>query len=583
MDRCCCRYICRSKRNARSNISMRCKLILSILTFTFGYVIYFIYSKNIDIFNKDNLFLLSHPEKWEWGADVNKDLTVQEAIGASLYALKLWARLCLPWLAFGLRFLIEFSKENPSFPYIILILIFISFVFFSLQRMARQHRIYERVEEKYDNVQYKYTRFIDSIKKKSMLLAKLTPHISFFLAVICLAYFFPIFAFETLNDSFLIFMIGIALPIARCIYLLNYTTLSSDTNNNDESLSSSTTTTTTTKAKNKEEGGKEYKKNDGRKKMKKQIKLLISWLKYWTIFSLFLFFRRIPVINYYIISTQISQYLVLMFILWMLLPATDGADMALKMLIPFVNKNIKKIPKNDRIKDANFIWRMLVTFNIISDEKRKIIDSIIKDSGSIVLISLLFLFTPGFITYYGCLMVGYLYPIYASMYSVSIEQKNMCLWWLTYMIVFNIVFLILDMVEPMLGWIPIWPENHLRLLLFIWLQLPYFRGAQVIYSNFIMLFELKNETNNEILDMMSPHNRGAITNNNKQEKHKPRDLFDVSGDGEEQIKKNGGGEEKTIRKRKGEKVKNKQKKELNIYAEKKEEEESINDDNKKNK
>ena len=111
----------------------------------------------------------------------------------------------------------------------------------------------------------------------------------------------------------------------------------------------------------------------------------------------------------------------------------------------------------------------------------------------IILMSLLFLFTPGFITYYGCLMVGYLYPIYASMYSVSIEQKNMCLWWLTYMIVFNIVFLILDMVEPMLGWIPIWPENHLRLLLFIWLQLPYFRGAQVIYSNFIMLFELKNE------------------------------------------------------------------------------------------
>ena len=30
--------------------------------------------------------------------------------------------------------------------------------------------------------------------------------------------------------------------------------------------------------------------------------------------------------------------------------------------------------------------------------------------------------------------------------------------------------------------------------------MPYFRGAQVIYSNFIMLFELKNETNNEIIE-----------------------------------------------------------------------------------
>ena len=69
------------------------------------------------------MYLLSHPENWEWGDDVNKDLTVQEAIIATLYALKLWARLSLPWFAFGLRFLLEFSKENPSFPYIVLTLI----------------------------------------------------------------------------------------------------------------------------------------------------------------------------------------------------------------------------------------------------------------------------------------------------------------------------------------------------------------------------------------------------------------------------------------------------------------------------
>ena len=109
------------------------------------------------------------------------------------------------------------------------------------------------------------------------------------------------------------------------------------------------------------------------------------------------------------------------------MPATNGADWALKLLIPFVNKNIKKIPRSDRIKDANIVWRVLVAMNLISDTKRQIIDSIIKDSGSVVLLSLLFLFTPGFLTYYGCLMVGYLYPIYAAMYSLRIKQTNMCM------------------------------------------------------------------------------------------------------------------------------------------------------------
>ncbi len=399
-----------------------------------------IYSSGVDIFHPDNLYLLSHPEEWEWGGNVSKDLTVQEAILATAYALKLWARLGLPLLAFGLRFLVEFSKENPSFPYILLSMIIASFIFFSLQRMARQYRVYERFEEKYTNIQSRYTRFIDSIKQKSILLAKLTPHILFFVAVIAIGFFFPKFAFEILNDSFLLFVLGTAIPILRCVYLLNFT--------NENNI----------KTQNKvpsDNGVKNIKKSNGKTKnersFQQQIKLLIAWLKYWTVYSVFLFLRRIPLLNTYIINTPISQYIVLMFILWMLFPATDGANMALKVLVPFVNKNIKKIPKNDRIKDANFIWRILVTLNIISDEKRQIIDSIIKDSGSVVLISLLFLFTPGFLTYYGCLMVGYLYPIYASMYSVSIEQKNMCLWWLTYMIVFNIVFLTLDIVEPFFG------------------------------------------------------------------------------------------------------------------------------------
>eukprot|EP00944_MAST-04C_sp_MAST-4C-sp1_P000444 g444.t1 len=410
-------------------------------------------------------------------------------MAATIYAVKLWARISLPFAVYGLIVFVEFSKNNPSFPLFLLALLVVSFIFFSLQRLLRKHRVYERAEDKYKKAQRRYNNFINSIHQKSKLLAKLTPHVLFFSLALGLAVLFPNFAFTTLNDSFLIFMIGTAGPLCRSMYLVH----------------------------------------------KAQFDASMAWLKYWTVFSLFLFMRRIPLLNYYIISTQVSQYVVLMFALWMLLPATNGADWALKLLIPFVNKNIKKIPRSDRIKDANIVWRVLVAMNLISDTKRQIIDSIIKDSGSVVLLSLLFLFTPGFLTYYGCLMVGYLYPIYAAMYSLRIKQTNMCVWWLTYMIIFNMVFFALDVIEPLFSWIPLWPENHLRLLLFIWLQLPYFRGAQVLYSKIVAICDFENTTDNEALDFMSPHPRTASANDNnkKSGKHQPRQLeLNSNGAGE---------------------------------------------------
>ena len=124
-------YTCNWRRT-----SFRCKIFSTFIFLTFGYLAYLVYTSGVDIFHPDNLYLLSHPENWEWGSDVSKDLTVQDAIFATVYALKLWARLGLPWLAFGLRFLVEFSKENPSFPYIILSMIIASFVFFSLQQFV---------------------------------------------------------------------------------------------------------------------------------------------------------------------------------------------------------------------------------------------------------------------------------------------------------------------------------------------------------------------------------------------------------------------------------------------------------------
>lgn len=69
-----------------------------------------------------------------------------------------------------------------------------------------------------------------------------------------------------------------------------------------------------------------------------------------------------------------------------------------------------------------------------------------------------------------------------------------------------------------------------------------------------MLFELKNETNDEMLDIMSPHARGS-GNVDKQTKRQPRELIDNN---------NNGGKNTIVRKRN-----NNRNEDEDIYAEKK--------------
>ena len=135
------------------------------------------------------------------------------------------------------------------------------------------------------------------------------------------------------------------------------------------------------------------------------------------------------------------------------------------------------------VQNSNFILRMLVGFRVISDEQRILFTEVLSDGSNVILLSLIFLVTPGFVTQVGCLLVGSGYPIYATVASVTNKIPRAQKWWLMYWIVFVCFSLFHDFISVGFNWLPLW--YHLRLITIVWLQLPYFRGAEWIFMSFL--------------------------------------------------------------------------------------------------
>ena len=63
--------------------------------------------------------------------------------------------------------------------------------------------------------------------------------------------------------------------------------------------------------------------------------------------------------------------------------------------------------------------------------------------------------------------------------SVTNDIPRAQKWWLMYWVVFVCFSLTHDFISVGFGWLPLW--FHVRLVCIVWLQLPYFRGAEFIF------------------------------------------------------------------------------------------------------
>mmetsp|Transcript_15126 Transcript_15126/g.13664 ORF Transcript_15126/g.13664 Transcript_15126/m.13664 type:complete len:170 (-) Transcript_15126:204-713(-) len=81
-------------------------------------------------------------------------------------------------------------------------------------------------------------------------------------------------------------------------------------------------------------------------------------------------------------------------------------------------------------------------------------------------------------------LVGFIYPLYATIISIETTEKNDDTEWLIYWVVYGFLGVIEGFVEILLYWIPFY--YPLKLTLLLWLQLPQFGGSKIVYKSFVL-------------------------------------------------------------------------------------------------
>ncbi|KAL1921752.1 uncharacterized protein VTP21DRAFT_10394 [Calcarisporiella thermophila] len=89
-------------------------------------------------------------------------------------------------------------------------------------------------------------------------------------------------------------------------------------------------------------------------------------------------------------------------------------------------------------------------------------------------------------------LIGYIYPAYRSFKAIESKDSADDIQWLTYWTVFGVCSIIEQFTDTILYWLPFY--FLFKTIFVLWLILPQFRGANVLYTRFLRKFFLENES-----------------------------------------------------------------------------------------
>ncbi|KAJ8905924.1 hypothetical protein NDN08_002425 [Rhodosorus marinus] len=220
------------------------------------------------------------------------------------------------------------------------------------------------------------------------------------------------------------------------------------------------------------------------------------WLCYWAVHAVLDLIWRFPRVGIRARGIFVFGKVRMLLGVWLGFPIFGGAELIIDALAPLIDKNFKRMPKNNLNKATSWILSMLQFGNVVTPEKASEIKLALSDPGFVVAFAAVFLITPEIITRGACLFVELVSPIYASMYSYINEDISLKTKWLQFWVVSRLMLLILDQVRDLTSYIPLW--TRLELLVSIWLQIPYFNGASRVYKELDTLFAKGRELANRI-------------------------------------------------------------------------------------
>nr|CCA22702.1 transmembrane protein putative [Albugo laibachii Nc14] len=327
----------------------------------------------------------------------------------------------------------------------------------------------------------RYRAFLTSLSAKSRLAMLSIPHLLYFGAACGLPIYAPKFILTTMLSSDLMTnMLLVILPLIRSICVLrNY-------RNKSTKGSSASADPVQRMTRSSVRKGQSFKNNE--------LCALEYELRFWIVWSLGFCVKSITSLfipSFIVAYIKPSNYWSNFILLWLQIPVMRGSSMLYYLISRFYQPRtttqwidfgqVDATNLQPESTDRNLVIRTLMALSIISERHISILQDVWSQGPA--LCGLIFLFTPGFITSRGCYIIGFGFPAHSVIVTLHRRcQTKRYEWWLCYYIVLAGVEYTYYAVEQAFSWVPLF--FHVKLLTLLWLQFPYFQGAQRLLDRF---------------------------------------------------------------------------------------------------
>lgn len=248
---------------------------------------------------------------------------------------------------------------------------------------------------------------------------------------------------------------------------------------------------------------------------------VLAWLRYFAVLSVCLLWEQFPITGHFLGLIPVWPEIRLAFSLWLQLPITRGCDWAFLVIVPFLDKYVKKLPLvadsstgllQQTEQHRGLVVTLLSSLGLVSKKTGKKLLKATEANGNVILLSIPFLLSPTFVTKIGVLVVGLAFPAQASTTCIleiehfkqrlALSKKNdadevaqeedagssgeQSVFWLEYWIVYVLFSLLHGAAATVFGWwFPLWDQMHLIMLL--WMQITYFSGAHHVFNTAVVI------------------------------------------------------------------------------------------------
>ncbi|KUF95893.1 pectin lyase F [Phytophthora nicotianae] len=340
-------------------------------------------------------------------------------------------------------------------------------------RQGYVHKARVRYVRTRRSLELRYRAFVASLSAKWRVVAILLPHFLFFALSYEALYWLPTSSMDVLSSEALFGLLSVGYPLLHSIGVIRQKRLYPKRTKTPASRPGITS-----------------------ELIKKFEKISIpdyEWrayeacLKYWVLWSLAVcvigmvtLFLPAFVTSFFTVPLHFCN----IFLIWMHSPFTRGDIALYTWLSPLVSPYANRIHEREATvnpeaeEKTNFLIRILVSLRVVPERHVYLAKDLWSQGPA--LFGLIFMFTPGFVASRGCSLMGFGFPAYVTIGVLGEKRTRRYEWWIAYFSVAVTVDYLITAIGREIGWLPLF--YHAKLLVMMWLQFPYFQGAERIFN-----------------------------------------------------------------------------------------------------